>query len=452
MRIVTDTHADSGTTRRLLIVSYHFPPAETVGARRPAALAAFAHQHGWDVRVLTAIGADQGGERTPLPEAQVIRALPAPRIPRPTSTAAAPTDGGSAGRTPPLRRLRAGVNRALVRAGLEVLVPDAQVNWIRPAVRAFRQAADGWRPDVVLVSGPPFSGFLVAASIARRLRVPWVADYRDLWSVGNEYWVRSAPRRAVDERLERRVLRSVTTCVTVSEPLAETVRRTFGVDTRVVMNGIDRRPVPAESAHAGPLGDGRGRATLTLAHTGYVYPGRRDPGPLLDAIALLGPDAARVHVVFAGVDHGIVRAAVERAGVADSVTLLGQVSQEKSWRVQADADALVLLMWNDPRDAGTVTGKIFDYLQARRPILLLGYEGGVAAKLLRDRGAGVVHNEPAMIAAQLREWLDVKERTGRLPVVPATATDGLFREDQLGPYLQILREAADGKARRRQPI
>lgn len=450
MRIVTDTQRDPGSTRRLLIVSYHFPPAETVGARRPAALAAFAHQHGWDVRVLTAIGADQDGERTPVPETQVIRALPSPRIPRPTS--AATTGGGAAGRAPRLGRLRAGASRALVRAGLEVLVPDAQVNWIRPAIRAFRQAAGEWRPDVVLVSGPPFSGFLVASSIARRVRAPWVADYRDLWSVGNEYWVRSALRQAIDESLERRVLRSVTTCVTVSEPLAETVRRTFGVDARVVMNGIDRRPVPAESVHAGPVGGERGRTTLTLAHTGYVYPGRRDPGPLLDAIALLGPEADRVHVVFAGVDNGIVRTAVERAGVADSVTLLGQVSQEKSWRIQADADALVLLMWNDPRDAGTVTGKIFDYLQARRPILLLGYEGGVAAKLLRDRGAGVVCNDPGEIAAQLREWLDVKERTGRLPTVPADATDGLFREDQLGPYLQILREAADGTARRRQPM
>ncbi|KAB1909857.1 hypothetical protein EAD96_09035 [Micromonospora sp. BL1] len=446
---MTDRERKSESALRLLIVSYYFPPAESVGARRPGALAAFALQQGWDVRVLTTVAAGQGDEPTLVPEDRVIRAEPSPQLPRVRRIEAVPADGEVARPVPRLTRLRAKANRSLVRAGLELLVPDPQLNWVRPAIRAFRRSAGDWRPDVVLVSAPPFSGFLVAAAIANRLRVPWVADYRDLWSVGNEYWVRSAPRRAVDEKLERRLLRSVTACVTVSEPLAETVRRTFGVDTHVVMNGIDRRPPPAGSVDAAPVGGGR--ATLTLAHTGYVYPGRRDPGPLLEAIALLGDDASRVHVTFAGEDHGIVDVAAGRAGVRESVTNLGYVPPEKSWRIQADADALVLLMWNDPRDAGTVTGKIFDYLQARRPILLLGYEGGVAAKLLRDRGAGVVCNDPAAIAARLREWLAVKERTGRLPAVPAAAMDGLFREDQLGSYLDILRDAAGRAHHTRRP-
>ncbi|MBM0225780.1 glycosyltransferase [Micromonospora sp. ATA51] len=312
------------------------------------------------------------------------------------------------------------------------------------AVRRFLDTRDGWRPDVILATGPPFSVFAVAARLARRLDVPWVADYRDLWSVGNEYWVRTRVRRSVDRRLERRLLRSAAASVTVSEPLAEAMRRTLGVHTRVVMNGIDRRP-PATSAEpvAGPQARAdHAAATLTLAHTGYVYPGRRDPGPLLEAVASLGEDAARVHVVFAGEDNGIVRRAVERTGVADSVTLLGQVSAEKSWRIQAEADVLVLLMWNDPRDAGTVTGKIFDYLFARRPILLLGYESGVAANLIRARGAGVVRNDKQAIAEQLRAWLAMKERSGRIPALPASALDGLFRDDQLARYLVLLREVA----------
>ncbi|WP_192579953.1 glycosyltransferase [Micromonospora sp. AMSO31t] len=441
---MTDSPRNPGTPLRLLVISYHFPPAETIGARRPAALAALALRQGWDVRVLTAIGADQGGEPTPLPEERVIRVAPSPKLPRFNRPVVVPGAGQPTRSRRRIAAVRSGMKRWLVKAGMELLLPDPQLNWIRPAVRGFERAASDWRPDVILVSGPPFSGFAVAASLARRLRVPWVADYRDLWSVGNEYWVRSVPRLAVDRRLERRVLRSVATCVTVSEPLAETLRRTFGVDTHVIMNGIDGRPLPAPMVPngPGPGGHGLSATTLTLAHTGNVYPGKRDPRPLLDAIALLGPDAARVHVVFAGEDNGVVRAAVERAGVADSVSVLGSVPPEKSWRIQADADALVLLMWNDPRDAGTMTGKIFDYLYARRPILLLGYEGGVAAKLLRERGAGVTHNDPHSIARQLREWLAVKEQVGWLPAVPAAALEGLFREDQLGRYLEILREVA----------
>ncbi|MBF5030959.1 glycosyltransferase [Micromonospora sp. ANENR4] len=445
---MTDHQRDPASTPRLLVVSYHLPSAETVAASRPAALAAFADEHGWDVRILTATGADRVGESARFPRVRVIHAPPSPRLPRlgsdPDMSSSA---GGPARRVSRLTWLKAGVKGSVRRAGLELLVPDPQVNWIRPALRAFGRAAGDWRPDVVLASAPPFSGFLVAAAIARRLGVPWVADYRDLWSVGNDYWVRSSLRRAIDEKLERRVLRSVTRCVTVSQPLAETLRSTFGVDARVVMNGIDRRPVLSRSVDVRPVSGVRGEATLTLAYTGHLYGGRRDPGPLLAAIALLGDDAARVHVVFAGEDDGIVRAAAERAGVADCVTVLGYVTPEKSWQIQADADVLVQLMWNDPRDAGTVTGKMFDYFQARRPILLLGYEHGVAANLVRERGVGVVHNEPAAIAAQLREWLGVKQQAGAVPPVPPGALDGLFREDQFGPYLQLLREAADGPAR-----
>ncbi|MCZ7438584.1 glycosyltransferase [Micromonospora sp. WMMC241] len=441
----TDHQRDPASAPRLLVVSYHLPSAETVAASRPAALAAFAVEQGWDVRILTA--SNQSADAAGVPPGRVIQAAPSPQLPRPGRRAEVSRVGDPVRRASSLARLRAGANRSLTRAGLELLVPDPQVNWIRPALRAFRAADGDWRPDVVLASAPPFSGFLVAAAIARRLGVPWVADYRDLWSVGNDYWVRSSLRRAVDEKLERRVLRSVTACVTVSSPLAETLRRTFGVDARVVMNGIDRRRVTPRSADARPVPGGPGGVTLTLAYTGHLYGGRRDPGPLLAALALLGQDAGRVHVVFAGEDNGVVRAAADRAGVSDCVTVLGYVSPEKSWQIQADADVLVQLMWNDPRDAGTVTGKMFDYLQARRPILLLGYEDGVAARLVRDRGAGVVSNEPAAIAAQLLEWLAVKQRTGALPAVPASALDGLLREDQFKPYLQLLREAADGSVR-----
>ncbi|MEH0825573.1 MULTISPECIES: glycosyltransferase [unclassified Micromonospora] len=437
---------------RLLIVAYHFPPAETVGARRPAALAEFAAERGWDVRVLTT-GEVAPGESTPVPSGiEVVRANPVPRLPRlqrSLASGSAGTQAKESGSRSAARvrdgatELRLRTNRWLCRFGYEVLVPDTKVNWVWPAVRRFLDSRQDWRPDVILATGPPFSVFAAAARLSRKLGVPWVADYRDLWSAGNEYWIRTRVRRSVDRRAERRLLRTAAACATVSEPWADAMRRAFGLETHVIMNGIDRRPTqPAadvlpetsSGAGAGPI--------LTLAYTGYLYPDRRDPGPLLEAVASLGKDAARIRVVFAGEDNGIVTRAVKRTGVAGSVTLLGQVSAEKSWRIQAEADILVLLMWNDPRDAGTVTGKIFDYLLARRPILLLGYEASVAADLIRTRGAGVVSNDKRVIADQLRAWLAEKERDGRIPAVPMSALNGLFREDQLAKYLEILRRLA----------
>ncbi|NJP32596.1 glycosyltransferase [Micromonospora thermarum] len=427
---------------RLLIIAYVFPPSESVGARRPGELARFAADQQWDVRVLTATPADSDAPDAGIPEGRIVRAAPVPRSAQLVSSVRRAEARSRVGR----RRLLT----ALGAIGREVLIPDACVNWVVPAVRQFLRTRDGWRPDVIMVTGPPASAYLVAARLARRLNVPWVADYRDLWTVGNDYWPygRTPVRRAIDHRLERRLLRSASSCVTISEPLAEIMRSTFGIDTKVVMNGIDRQPaVTAEEPTSPPAPAAPASSTLTLTHTGRLNPGKRDPSPLLDAVALLGPDARRVNIVFAGEDNGVAQAATERAGVADSVTNLGEVSAEKSWRVQAEADVLVLVMWNDPRDAGTMPGKFFDYLRARRPILMLGHPNGIVADIIRSRNAGAVLSDPHQIADQLRTWLAEKDRTGRIAELPASTMDGLYREDQLARYLEILTDAAATRGR-----
>jgi glycosyltransferase involved in cell wall biosynthesis len=441
---------------RLLIVAYHFPPSTVVGARRPGALAGLAAERGWDVRVLTATATGGGMPVQGISDEQIIRApsmfggrwMSRFRSAATPDTSTVPAPGrmtsGLGGLRGSCRRV-VGSLKGLAREAL--FLPDPQAGWIAPAVKRFRGAGQDWRPDVVVASGPPFSVFVVAAWLARTLDTSWIADYRDLWTVGNEYWGfgRSRVRKAADHWLERRLLRSVARCVTVSEPLAETLRSTFHVQADVVMNGIDRRRAPADPQPAVGVADLRDRdlaevspRVLTLAHTGALYPGRRTPDPLLNAMKLLGDDRARVRLVLAGADHLVAQEAVRRSGTADCVRVVGELPVADSWTIQSQADVLVLLMWNDPRDAGTVPGKLFDYLLARRPILMIGHPEGVAAHLLRSRAAGVVLSDPRDIAEQLRAWLSVKDHTGQVPGPADTALEGLFREEQMDSYFRIL--------------
>ena len=154
---------------RLLIVSYHFPPAETVGARRPAALAAFAARQGWDVRVLTAVGANQGTVPVPVPEERLIRVAPSPRLPRPGRGGGGAVTGGGTASPSRLRRIRAGADRLLVKVGMELLLPDPQLNWIRPPARTFARAAAGGRPGGLQGGGPPLAGVGVGGPRAHSL-------------------------------------------------------------------------------------------------------------------------------------------------------------------------------------------------------------------------------------------------------------------------------------------
>ncbi|MDQ2802836.1 MAG: hypothetical protein M3Y41_09175, partial [Pseudomonadota bacterium] len=121
-----------------------------------------------------------------------------------------------------------------------------------------------------------------------------------------------------------------------------------------------------------------------------------------------------------------------------------RVSYRESLERQSGADVLLLLQRNHPSDEGNLPGKFFEYLGARRPILLLGCETGLVAQMIRDREAGFISNVPDQIAAQLGRWLD-QVPTG-IPSLPPEACHCLSRTDQfiaLEAFLHDLAGRAD---------
>ena len=93
------------------------------------------------------------------------------------------------------------------------------------------------------------------------------------------------------------------------------------------------------------------------------------------------------------------------------------------------------------------SGKLFEYLGARPPILMLGYPGGVAADLIRSREAGVVANNPEEIATAVGNWLRLKETTGVVPRLPEDVSRGLTRQEQSERLRQLCAEVVSGAGR-----
>ena len=136
-------------------------------------------------------------------------------------------------------------------------IPDMRADWVRTAIPAGRQLIKEWKPDIIFASAPPNTGLIVASRLARAHKVPWVADFRDLW-VDNPYYSEPGWRKRIDAILERRILRGAAGLVTVSPIWAEQLRRRHGKDVTVVYNGYaeedfpplarrpGRRPTPGE--------------------------------------------------------------------------------------------------------------------------------------------------------------------------------------------------------------
>lgn len=429
---------------RVLIVSFAFPPSNVIGAVRVGKLARYLDQRGHDVRVLATDIVEDRSLPLEISRERVVyteyrqRQHWIDRIARLLRGHAALHAGVRRDNAPaqdgaPARSLRQTFRRHYL--GL-IHIPDMRADWVRTAIPAGRQLIKEWKPEIIFASAPPNTGLIVAGRLARADKIPWVADFRDLW-VDNPYYSEPGWRRRIDAILERRILRRAAGLVTVSPIWAEQLRRRHGKDVTVVYNGYAEEDFPPIAQRTDSGG------SLTIRYMGSIYRGFRDPSALFSAIALL-PDHLRacMNVEFFSDEGDAVLDTAAAHRVGSAVTVKPRVPYRDALALQIEADVLLLLQSSDPRDEGNLPAKLFEYLYARRPILFIGYERGIAARLVIERSAGLVSNSPAKIRDQLQRWFEDKH-AGRLHRLDPSVSLGLGREDQYAKLERLLAEIVE---------
>jgi hypothetical protein len=414
--------------RRILLVTGYFPPYSPLGAVRAPALVSHWLGQGHDVRVVAIENpAVTGMLASPLPPDRVAYMPFTPpgqtieRLIRPLRRG-----GGMAGSSPaavPARPPRLEGLRNAYRQAMQF--PDHYRSWVRPAVAAGLAVAAAWQPDLIYSSGPPHSGHIVASRLARRLRVPWIAELRDTWA-NNPYSDAPAPIEWAQTVYANAVLRHASAAVLLTRTAEEETKAALGCPTIVSYNGFTEEDFAGLDAPE-PLDAER----LTILHAGMIYAGRRDPVALFQALAILGPRRHAVRVKFYHDQMAAVAQRAERLGVRDSIEICPPVPRREILRIERAADVLLLSRWADPRDDGVIPGKLFEYIGARRPILAIGSTTGEATEIVRSGPFGLVSNAPMEIAEQLLAWIGQKrEAGGRLPDLPAAPTRRYLREAQ----------------------
>jgi glycosyltransferase involved in cell wall biosynthesis len=426
---------------KILIISFAFPPSNVIGAVRVGKLARYLDHHGHDVRVLTtdivedrSLPLEISRERVFYTEyrqrrhwidrvAGLLRGRTA--LPAGHRREQAPPQNGA-----PAASFRQTFRRHYF--GL-IHIPDMRADWLKTAIPAGRRLISQWKPEIIFASAPPHTGLIVASRLARIHKIPWVADFRDLW-VDNPYYGEPTWRKRIDTILEPRILRRAAGVVTVSPIWAEQLRRRHGKDVTVVYNGFAEEDFPrlAQPHESGEI--------LTIRYMGSIYRGFRDPSALFSAIALL-PDQLRTRInveFFSDAGDAVLYAAAGHR-VENAVAVKPRVPYRRALALQMEADILLLLQSSDQRDEGNLPAKLFEYLYARRPILFIGYERGIAARLVVERRAGLVSNSPVQIRDQLQRWFEDK-RAGRLERLDASVSLGLGRDDQYAKLERLFEE------------
>lgn len=428
---------------KILVISWYFPPGNDIGAVRVGKLAEYLQEQGHDVRVLT--GARKHKDESlpiPLPTERILR-VPwfdvdrlTPRFWRskPANKSGAPATPNemSASLTPSRRARLSDLYMNVLR------IPDRQVGWLPYVLRAGKQLLREYPADLIYASGPPFSAFFPAGALAKRFGVPWVAEYRDGWS-GDVYTDRPKWREPIDNMLENRAMRTAAAIVTVSEPWAVYYRERFGKPTAAIYNGYD--PEDVQDAKNRKVERDR---PVSIVHMGAMYGGVRDPSLLYEAIRRAGLRPKDVRVSYYGPSRAAIYPLAMKYGVSDFVTVGNPVPHQRSLKLERESDVLLLLQ--SPLDPRNVPAKVFEYFAVRRPILGIGLDDGIPAKLIRERKAGFYHSDADALAAQLTRWVKEKRDKGVIANLPAKARAGLSRAEQFRDLEAFLRSVSGARS------
>ena len=409
-----DAPVEAIPPRRLLFVTYYFPPSGGPGVQRSLKFTKYLPQFGWQPTILTVEPEHASyseldpdlGEEVPLsvnvertyawdPYALYARVLQKQK-----------QDVVSVGFLGEAKMNLRQRTARWVRAN--IFLPDARVGWVPFAVKRGNELLRRERFDAVMTTGPPHSTHLIGAALARRHRIPWLTDFRDPWTEIDYYadLPMTAPARAIDSLMERLVLRRATAGTVISDVMRHQLQRAVPLPIDVIENGFDPTDfdVPSrDDAFEEPGG------RFTLAHVGSLN-GARNPHALWKAVAALNPHDTmpKFRMVLIGNVEPAVLSDAERFGIGDRIDLMPYLPHSDAVRRMQNS-TMLLLSINRVRGAeGIVTGKLYEYVASGRPVIGIGPVTGDAARILDDSGAGRMFDfdDVAALGAHLRKSYD----------------------------------------------
>ena len=393
--------------KKVLIISYFFNQKEEIGSIRLRGLTKYLPQYGWEPTILT-VKSPESSEmdvRTIETDYSDLMTDWKKRLGLNLDKSVQAQLGTSSNKN------QNGIISYLVHMWMEVFAyPDPYKNWYKPAVEAGNELLENENFDLILSSSSPSTCHLIGNELCNKHGIPWVADLRDLWSQ-NHFYEYSNIRRYMEKRLEKKTFSSADAMTTVSAPKTEQLA-TLHENKRIyaIPNGFD-----PDLLNNGKQVDKK----LSIVYTGRIYEGKMDPEPLFKALSELIKDNEidpnDIILDFYGINVDVLTDNVEKYNLSSIINLHGLIQRNQVIVKQRQAQILLLLNWNDPNEKGVYTGKVFEYLSAKRPILAIGgYGDGVIDELLQNTQSGDSLNETAGIKNVIRGYYSEFKSEGQV--------------------------------------
>jgi glycosyltransferase involved in cell wall biosynthesis len=316
-------------------------------------------------------------------------------------------------------------------------LPDARKGWNKYALKKAKQIIEQKRIQTVITTGPPQSTHLIGKKLKKHFNLNWIADFRDPWTdiyYYNELYP-TALAKQIDRSMERAVIEQANVVSTVSVDmkrlLSSKTQRKSDEQFAVLPNGFDEHDFLEWQEANNEL--------FTISYVGTLTHKYRIEG-FLNAAEELSKEGKAIKLVFAGKQDEIVQK--QLAGLKyTQVELPGYIAHSEALRLLEQSDALLLAIPDLPDNKGILTGKLFEYLAAKRSIICLGPKDGDAANIIEQANAGSTfeYGDEKGIRDQIKASIERWEQKEK-PVMNTDFIESFSRRAITGQMANIIQQ------------
>ena len=384
--------------KRVLIISYYWPPTGGSGVQRWVKFAKYLPSEGWQPVIYTPENPEQLAIDESLAaeipaEVEVIKT----RIVEPYeiykkllrrsghSKEAVEVNPVNAQNKSFLQKVAMWVRGNLFR-------PDPRCMWIGPSVRFLKKYLKEHPVDLIVSTGPPQSMHLIGRRLALETGLPWIADFRDPWT--KIFYFKHLSMTPSTERwhkkMEKKVLDDASVVVAVSPLVQQELQAMTSTRVELITNGFDECDFAAEPCHKA---EGGSDNEFCVTHTG-LFAADGNPTVLWEVLAekCASDNAFRkaLKIKLIGKTDDSILTALNEAGLSECVKNIGYLPHSEAVEQQRNASLLILPLRKEPEYKAVLPGKLFEYLASRRPVLGIGQKDGAMAIILNETKTGVV--------------------------------------------------------------
>ena len=322
-------------------------------------------------------------------------------------------------------------------------IPDAKIGWIPFAVQAGKKIILEENPDIIFSSSPPPTVHLIARKLAKWSGLKWVADFRDPWTDIYHYDKNKLPylSKFINLAMEKKVLDACNALTTVSEDLLRLFSQkiSFISESQIISNGYDEDDLP------------KIEGTSEQKYFHIMYAGKmnkqQDPDNFWKVLKeRINSDKSFKKYLkistYGHIESDIIKT-IEEYGLSEHVEFNPYIEYQSLLKILNTATALLLLIPDTKKNKGILTGKLFDYLGLRKPIIGIGPSKGDAAEIINGCNSGKMldFDNHSMIKEEIERMFYIWKANSFIPMnINETELKKYSRENQAKQLTDLMKK------------